>query len=38
LGRLPVELVFRIGFALPFGPLLGLLRTALVVAALVTGD
>ena len=38
LALLPVELVFWIGFALPFGPLLGLARTALVVAALVTGD
>jgi hypothetical protein len=35
---LPVELVFWIGFALPFGPLLGLARTALVVAVLVSGD
>ncbi len=35
---LPVELVFWIGFALPFGPLLGLMRTALVVAFLVSGD
>ena len=32
------ELVFWIGFALPFGPLLGLVRTALVVAVLVSGD
>ena len=31
---LPVELLFWIGFALPFGPLLGLARTALVVAIL----
>ena len=35
---LPVELVLWIGFALPFGPLLGLARTALVVAVLVSGD
>ena len=38
LALLPVELVFWIGFALPFGPLLGLARTALVVAVLVSGD
>jgi hypothetical protein len=38
LALLPFELVFWIGFALPFGSLLGLARTALVVAALVTGD
>ena len=38
LALLPVELVFWIGFALPFGPLLGLARTALVVASLVSGD
>ena len=38
LALLPVELVFWIGFALPFGPLLGLARTALVVAVLVAGD
>ena len=31
---LPVELVFWIGFALPFGSLLGLARTALLVTAL----
>lgn len=30
---LPFELVFWIGFALPFGPLLGLVRTALVASA-----
>ena len=36
LALLPFELVFWIGFALPFGPLLGLARTALVVAAIVT--
>lgn len=35
---LPVELVFWIGFALPFGSLLGLARTALVVAVIVSGD
>jgi hypothetical protein len=38
LALLPVELVFWIGFALPFGPLLGLARTAMVVAVLVAGD
>lgn len=38
LALLPVELVFWIGFALPFGPLLGLARTALVVGVLVAGD
>ena len=38
LALLPAELVFWIGFALPFGPLLGLARTALVVAVLVSGD
>jgi hypothetical protein len=38
LALLPVELVFWIGFALPFGPLLGLARTVLVVAVLVSGD
>ncbi len=38
LALLPVEFVFWIGFALPFGPLLGLARTALVVAVLVSGD
>ncbi|MCY7287398.1 MAG: hypothetical protein LH624_03905, partial [Cryobacterium sp.] len=38
LALLPIELVFWIGFALPFGPLLGLARTALVVAVLVSGD
>ena len=38
LALLPVEMVFWIGFALPFGPLLGLVRTALVVAVLVSGD
>lgn len=31
---LPVELVFWIGFALPFGPLLGIARTVLVVSAI----
>jgi hypothetical protein len=34
LALLPVELVFWIGFALPFGPLLGLARTALVLTIL----
>jgi hypothetical protein len=38
LALLPIELAFWIGFALPFGPLLGLARTALVIAALVSGD
>ena len=38
LALLPAELLFWIGFALPFGPLLGLARTALVVAMLVSGD
>lgn len=38
LALLPFELVFWIGFALPFGPLLGLVRTVLVVAILVAGD
>jgi len=36
LALLPVELVFWIGFALPFGPLLGLARSALVVAVLMS--
>ena len=38
LALLPVELAFWVGFALPFGPLLGLARTVLVVAVLVSGD
>ena len=38
LALLPVEFVFWIGFALPFGPPLGLVRTVLVVAVLVSGD
>lgn len=38
LALLPIELVFWIGFALPFGPLLGLVRTVLVVAILVAGN
>ncbi|WP_439938809.1 hypothetical protein ACS3YM_04130 [Nocardia sp. N13] len=37
LALLSVELVFWVGFALPFGPVLGLVRTALVVAALLSG-
>lgn len=37
LGLLPFELLFWIGFALPFGPILGLIRTALVIDVLVTG-
>ena len=36
LALLPVEFVFWIGFALPFGPLLGLARSALVVAVLMS--
>lgn len=36
LALLPLELVFWIGFALPFGPLLGSARTAMVVAILVS--
>jgi hypothetical protein len=38
LALLPVELVFWVGFALPIPPLLGLARTALVVAVLMSGD
>jgi hypothetical protein len=38
LALLPVELLFWIGFALPFGPPLGLARTALVVAVLLSAD
>jgi hypothetical protein len=34
---LPVEMIFWIGFALPFGPVLGLLRTVPVVVALREG-
>jgi hypothetical protein len=30
---LPIELVFWIGFALPFGPIIGLARTVLIVLA-----
>jgi hypothetical protein len=37
LALLPFELVFWIGFALPFGPPLGLARVALVLANLVRG-
>jgi hypothetical protein len=37
LALLPFELVFWIGFALPFGPPLGLARVALVLARLVRG-
>jgi hypothetical protein len=33
LALLPVELVFWVGFLLPFGPLLGVARTALVLMA-----
>lgn len=35
---LPIELVFWIGFALPVGPVLGLARTALLVADLAAGN
>ena len=35
LALFPVELVFWIGFALPFGPVLGVARTVLVIVALV---
>jgi hypothetical protein len=35
-GLLPIELAFWIGFALPLGPVFGLLRTALLIAALRT--
>lgn len=38
LALLPIELVFWIGFTLPFGLLLGLARTALVVAILMSGN
>lgn len=31
LAILPIELVFWIGFALPFGPVLGIARTVLIV-------
>lgn len=34
LALLPFELAYWIGFALPFGPILGAIRTALVIAAL----
>ena len=34
LALVPVELVFWVGFALPFGPLFGAARTVLVVLAL----
>lgn len=33
LALLPVELVFWIGFALPFGPLLGVVRTVAILVA-----
>ena len=33
LALLPIELMFWVGFLLPFGPLLGLARTALVLLA-----
>lgn len=35
LALLPFELIFWVGFALPFGPVLGLVRTVLVVFAIV---
>jgi hypothetical protein len=34
IGLLPFELIYWVGFALPFGHVLGAIRTALVVAAL----
>lgn len=34
---LPIELVFWVGFALPFGLLLRLARTAMVIADLASG-
>jgi hypothetical protein len=34
LALLPFELIYWIGFALPFGPFLGAIRTALVILAL----
>jgi hypothetical protein len=34
LALLPLELAFWIGFALPFGPLLGVIRTVCVIIAL----
>lgn len=34
IGLLPVEMFFWIGFALPVGPVLGLVRTVLVVLAM----
>jgi len=37
LALLPIELVFWTGFSLPFGPLLGLARTALLLMPLVVG-
>ena len=38
LALLPVELVFWVGFLLPFGPLLGVMRTALVLRAWSQGN
>lgn len=35
LALLPLEFVFWMGFALPYGPLLGLARTVAILAALV---
>ena len=34
IALLPFELIFWIGFALPFGPILGAIRTVLVIVAL----
>ncbi|MGI8519746.1 MAG: hypothetical protein ACR2MC_03925 [Actinomycetota bacterium] len=34
IALLPFELIYWIGFALPFGPFLGAIRTALVILAL----
>jgi hypothetical protein len=34
LALLPFELIYWIGFALPFGPILGTIRTVLVIVAL----
>ncbi|MCW5874693.1 MAG: hypothetical protein KIS88_08635 [Anaerolineales bacterium] len=37
LALLPFELAYWIGFALPFGPIIGVLRTVLVIAAIRAG-
>lgn len=34
IALLPFELIFWIGFALPFGPILGAIRTVLVILAI----